>query len=121
MVMDGNAEAGLSPPETLLSALAACTGVDVVEILQKRRTPPVALDIRMTGARASGVPARFVAVDLEYHMNGAGIERVHAERAVDLAVSKYCTVKDSLATDIVFTWRLVLNGERGTDHDATSR
>ena len=39
--IDGNSKEGPSPPETLLAALATCTAVDVVEMLTKRRTPPV--------------------------------------------------------------------------------
>ena len=120
-MLDGHSQAGQSPPEALLSALAACTGIDIVEILKKRRTPVERLEMRVRGERARTMPPRFTAIALEYEMAGAGIDRAAAERAVDLAVMKYCTVKDSLARDIVFTWRLVLNGERGADHDATAR
>ena len=120
MVLDGDSVAGQSPPEALLSALAACTAVDIVEILKKRRTPVERLTIRTTGRRARAMPPRFVAIVLAYEIDGAGITRDHAERAIDLAVNKYCTVKDSLATDIAFTWRLVLHGEVGADHDATA-
>ena len=119
LVLDGDSHAGQSPPEALLSALGACTGVDIVEILKKRRTLVERLEIRLTGTRANAMPPRFVAVEFEYHLSGAGIAREHAERAIDLAVNKYCTVKDSLAKDIVFTWRLVLNGETGANHDAS--
>ena len=118
--LDGDSVAGQSPPEALLSALAACTGVDIIEILKKRRTPAGRLEMRVTGHRASAMPPRFVAIAIEYHLDGARIERVHAERAIDLAVNSYCTVKDSLAKDIRFTWRLVLNGDAGADHDASA-
>jgi len=37
--IDGNAETGQTPVDALVSALAACTMVDVVDILAKRRTP----------------------------------------------------------------------------------
>lgn len=120
MVLDGESVAGQSPPEALLSALAACTAVDVVEILKKRRTPVQRLTIRTEGRRARAMPPRFVAIALTYEIDGTGITRDHAERAIDLAVNRYCTVKDSLAKDIVFTWRLVLNGDAGADHDATA-
>ena len=42
-------------------------------------------------------------------MRGAGIERDQAERAIDLAVNKYCSVKESLNPDIAIAWVLELN------------
>ena len=37
--IDGSAITGQSPTDALLSALAACSAIDVVDILEKRRTP----------------------------------------------------------------------------------
>ena len=36
---DGSGESGQTPPDALLSALATCSAVDLVDILAKRRTP----------------------------------------------------------------------------------
>lgn len=106
--MDGNRDAGPSPVDTLLAALAGCTGVDVVEILAKRRTPVEGMTISVVGERAQAVPARVVEVQLEYRIRGAGIERAHAERAIELAVTKYCSVRDSLDPNLPIAWTLVL-------------
>jgi putative redox protein len=111
--VDGRGETGQSPVDALLSALAACTSIDVVEILAKRRTPVDALEIDVTGHRASTVPARVVRVELVFHLHGEGIERVHAERAVELAVTKYCSVRDTLDREMPIEFTVVLNGERG--------
>jgi putative redox protein len=40
------------------------------------------------------------------------IERVHAERAIDLSVSKYCSVRNSLDPEMPIEWVLELNGRR---------
>jgi putative redox protein len=111
--LDGSGETGQSPVDAVLSALAACTGVDVVDILAKRRTPVASLDIAVTGQRFSGTPGRLTRVRLEYTVAGEGIERTHAERAIDLAITKYCSVRDSLSHDIGIEWTLSLNGEAG--------
>ena len=111
--LDGSAETGPSPVDGLVSALAACTGVDIVEILAKRRTPVERFAIDVTGERAQTVPRRLVHVALEYHIDGAAIERVHAERAVELAVTKYCSVRDSLDPTIPIEWSVTVNGEKG--------
>lgn len=111
--LDGDGVTGQSPVDALMSALAACTAIDVVDILAKRRTPLSALSIDAVGTRADGVPRRVVAAMLTYHMTGEGVERLHAERAVELAVTKYCSVRDSLDPVMPIHYSVILNGEAG--------
>ena len=111
--IDGTGRTAQSPVDALLSALATCTSIDVVEILAKRRTPVAQLEIEVTGHRVETTPRRLRQVLLEYRLDGEGVERTHAERAIDLAITKYCSVRDSLAADLTIEWTLVLNGEPG--------
>lgn len=108
ILIDGHATVGPSPTETLLSALAGCSAVDVVAILEKRRTPPTALDITIRAERSEGKPRRLVKVHLTYRITGKGIERSQAERAIELAVTKYCTVRDSMDPAMPVMWSLEL-------------
>jgi putative redox protein len=96
IILDGDAQRGPSPVDTLLLALAACTGYDIVDIMEKRRTPLESLRIGVHGDRFDGVPGRVTRVLLTYDVAGAGVEQAHVERAVELAVIKYCSVRDSL-------------------------
>jgi len=50
-------------------------------------------------------------VTLNFRIAGAGIERVHAERAVELAVTKYCSVGASLRPDVPVEWTIALASE----------
>jgi len=108
--LDGRGETGQTMVDAVLSALAACTGVDVVDILAKRRTPVEALEIDATGERFAGTPGRLVRIHLAYRMRGTGIERAHAERAIELAITKYCSVRDSLDPNMPVEWTLALEG-----------
>mgnify|MGYP001811149384 CR=1 FL=1 len=108
--MDASGQTGPSPVDTLLCALAGCTGVDVVDILAKRRTPVQALSVDVEGERFAGVPGRVTKIHLQYRIIGADVERQHAERAIELAVTKYCSVRDSLDPNMPITWALELNG-----------
>ncbi|MEQ1690687.1 MAG: OsmC family protein [Gemmatimonas sp.] len=110
--MDSTGVTGPSPIDTLLCALAGCTGIDVVEILAKRRTPIHALSIDVVGERYAGTPSRVTKIQLGFKMVGADIDRVHAERAIELAVTKYCSVRDSLDPNLPIEWTLELNGAR---------
>lgn len=107
--IDGTRDAGPSPVDTLLGALAACSGVDVVEILAKRRTPVEGMSINVVADRANATPSRVTKVLLEFRIRGSGIERAHAERAIELAVTKYCSVRDTLDPDLPIEWSLTLD------------
>ncbi len=108
--IDASAETGPGPVDSLLIGLGCCTGVDVVDILAKRRTPVASMGIEVQGERKQDTPRRVVKAHLVYRIDGKGIERQHAERAVELAVTKYCSVRDSLDPAIPVTWSVVLNG-----------
>jgi putative redox protein len=107
--VDGNAKVAQSPVDALLTALASCSSIDVVAILAKRRTPVQSLEIDVVGERANDrVPRKLIRIVLTFRIAGAGIAREHAERAIELAVNKYCSVRDSLDPKIPVEWRLEL-------------
>ncbi len=106
--IDADALTGPGPVDTLLSSLAACTSVDIVEILAKRRTPVQGMTVDVTGDRANATPAKVTRIHLTYKIRGAGIDRAHAERAINLAVNRYCSVRDTLDPAIPVEWTLEL-------------
>jgi putative redox protein len=111
--IDASAKTGPGPVDSLISALASCTAVDVVDILAKRRTPAASLTIDVKAARADATPKRLIGVLLTYTITGEGIDRANAERAIELSVTKYCSVRDSLDPNLPVRWTLTLNGETG--------
>jgi putative redox protein len=112
--IDASGVTGPGPVDMLLGALATCATVDVVDILAKRRTPAERLSVSVMGERAQSTPARLTRVLLEYVIDGAGIDREAAERAVDLSLTKYCTVRASLDPAIGIMFAITLNGQAGT-------
>ena len=106
--IDGNSKEGPSPPETLLVSLATCTAVDVVEMLTKRRTPPATLEVTTTAERKAEVPRRVTRAHLAYKITGAGIDHTQTMRAIELAVTRYCTVRDTMDPEMAVTWSLEL-------------
>lgn len=107
--LDSSAKTGPSPVNALLSALGACASVDVIEILAKRRTPVTSLSVDVVGERVDTVPRRLRSATLHFTIAGAGIERAHAERAIELSITKYCSVRDSLREDVTVDWTLDLH------------
>jgi putative redox protein len=106
--IDGKSVEGPSPPETMLVALATCTAIDVVEMLTKRKTPPATLDVTTTAERRPESPRRVTRAHLAFRITGAGIDQAHTMRAIELAVTRYCTVRDTMDPEMPVTWSLEL-------------
>jgi putative redox protein len=104
LVVDGGAEgpAGMRPMELLLSAIASCAAMDVVSILTQQREPLADLEIHADGQRKDATPASFTEVHLRFVAHG-GVNAHKLERAVSLAVEKYCSVAESLDPAIRLT------------------
>ncbi len=107
MAVDGERKTAPSPVDAMLVALASCSAIDVVEILNKRRTPPADVRVSVQFSRAAEAPRRLTQVKLRYVVD-AESERSHVERAISLSFEKYCSVSASLASDIEVTWELDL-------------
>ncbi|HEU4564598.1 MAG TPA: OsmC family protein [Gemmatimonadaceae bacterium] len=109
--LDGDSADGQSSPvDALLAALGACVSVDVVDILKKQRTPPDWYEVEVIGTRVDTIPRKLKHVLLKVRVRGKGIERAQAERALSLAVTKYCSVRDSLDPAIPVEWDLTVEG-----------
>ena len=83
---------GPSPMEAVLTALCACTSVDVVSILKKKRQPLAGLLVSANATQAPAPPRVFTHIKLVYAVSGKGLSRHAVEDAVSLSKHKYCSV-----------------------------
>ncbi|AKF05927.1 OsmC/Ohr family protein [Sandaracinus amylolyticus] len=100
VVVDGSPEIGgegrgMRPMEVMLTAIASCGAMDVVHILRKQREPLESLRVEIEGDRADATPAPFTAIRIVFVANAA-VDGHKLERAVSLAVEKYCSATASL-------------------------
>ena len=86
---DGRIQHGHQPYQLFLAATAACTGMDVVLVLTKKRQPLRGLTVEVRGTKAEEYPRRYLAIHVIYTVSGA-VEREAADRAIDLSMTKYC-------------------------------
>lgn len=109
LIVDGSPDIGgegrgMRPMELLLGAIASCASMDVVHILETKQKQPLEhLEVFAEGDRKDATPAPFVKVHLRFVAHGA-VDPRKLDRAVQLAVEKYCSVKDSLDPSISVTW-----------------
>ena len=109
ITIDGDAQTAPSPFDALLAAIAACASVDVVTILEKQRTPVQALDVRVEAIRVESIPRRLASAVLHFDIMAPGTSMEKATRAVELSVTKYCSVRSSLIADAPVTWTVSVN------------
>lgn len=94
---------GASPMEAVLAALCACTSVDVVNILKKKRQPLTSLTVSAVAEQQPEPPRYFNKIKLVYKVGGE-LNRKAVEDAVALSKDKYCSVSAMLekSADIEF-------------------
>ena len=102
---------GMKPSELMLVALAACTAVDVVDILAKKRMPLSALSISASGEQDSDPPWTFRKIKLQYTLKGAGLTPKAVEQAIELSEEKYCSVAATLRGVAQITWEYTIQPE----------
>ena len=106
--IDGDAQTAPSPFDALLAAIATCASVDVVTILEKQRTPARALAVRVEASRVESIPRRLASAVLHFSIAAPGTTMEKATRAVELSVTRYCSVRSSLIGDAAVSWTVKL-------------
>ncbi len=99
----GGNEAGSTPKELMLMALAGCTSMDVIPILKKKRSPVTAYECNVKGIEREEHPKIFTEIHIEYVFYGDGIKTEDVERAIELSRTKYCSVSAQLAASAKIT------------------
>jgi putative redox protein len=95
LTLDSAHVEGPTPMECVLMSLCACTSVDVVSILTKKREPFTALTISAKAEKAKESPNVFTSIELIYRITGK-VGHKSMEDAVRLSKEKYCSVSAML-------------------------
>ena len=96
------------PMELVLMGLCACTATDVVSILNKKREPFTALEVRAEAERATEPPTVYTQIKLIYAVSGQ-VSQKAMEDAVRLSEEKYCGVAAMLKSTAKITTEIVIS------------
>jgi putative redox protein len=95
---------GISPMRALLTSLGACSGMDVVAILKKRKQKLESLRVLLKGTRPEhGYPKPWLTIDVKYVLAG-GLDEKYVKEAVDDSMAKFCSVAASLKPGVKITY-----------------
>jgi putative redox protein len=87
----------LSPVETLVVSLAACSGMDVAPIAAKKRQQVSRYEIRVEAIQRDEYPQVLVRADVIHVVEGPVVEESAIRRAIELSATKYCPVNAMLS------------------------
>ena len=105
VILSGQKEGiGVSPSETLLIALASCSSVDVVEILEKKRKKLTLLEVTANGERDPNPPWAYRKIHVHYRLGGQGLTDKAVSQAIQLSQDKYCSVAATVRGVAEITW-----------------
>ena len=88
----GGSNLGPRPKKLMLTALAGCTGIDVIMILQKMKVIPDAFNVIVEGDLTDEHPKYYHKMKVIYQFKGKDLPKDKIEKAVKLSEEKYCGV-----------------------------
>jgi putative redox protein len=110
---------GIKPSELLLIAVASCSAVDVVEILQKKRMSITHLEISSSGEQDQDPPWTFRKIHLVFKIAGKNLTEKAVAQAIQLSEEKYCSVAATIRATAEITTEFEILGEVGSSSTQT--
>jgi putative redox protein len=110
----------LSPVETLLVALGACTGMDVISIARKKRQAIEVYRVHVRGDQRTEYPQVFTEIEVVHEVVGPNISEAAIRRSIELSATKYCPVSAMIsagATVVHHRFRIKSTGERAYEEE----
>ncbi|WP_185208660.1 OsmC family protein [Chryseobacterium sp. C3] len=106
---------GVSPMESVLMAVAGCSGIDVVSILKKQRQEITDFKAEVEGERIPVDDAKpFKSIKVKFLLEG-NIDPKKAQKAAQLSFEKYCSVSKTLEPNVEIVYEVFVNGESVKD------
>jgi putative redox protein len=106
--MDGSTENGHGPKALLLSALAGCSGIDVVDVLTKMRVEFSDFTIEVEADQTEEHPKVFKEIHITYKIKTAATNKDKVKKAIDLSLEKYCGVSAMLRKNSPIDYSLII-------------
>jgi putative redox protein len=110
----GGYGAAPSNTELLLMAICGCTGMDIVNILTKKRVEFDDFEVHAEGDLHTDPPRHIERIRVTYRIWGDVPEKA-LEEAINLSQEKYCTVSITLKGTAEVTTRYEINPSREAD------
>ena len=105
----GGKDRGPQPKPLMLVALAGCTGMDVISILQKMKVPVEKFRLVVEGDLTNEHPKHFYKMHIIYEFTGKNLPPDKLQHAIELSQDKYCGVSATYKKALELTWEMKIN------------
>jgi putative redox protein len=102
----GGHNLGIRPKKLMLTALAGCTGMDVVLLLKKMRIEPEIFNVRVDGSVTEEHPKQYESMHIIYEFKGENLPEDKLIKAIELSQEKYCGVSALYKKAIKITYEI---------------
>ncbi len=107
----GGENKGVRPMELMLMALGGCSSIDVIMILNKQKLDPTSFKVEIDGEREEGVePSLYRNIKVRFIFTG-DLPEDKLYRAVELSMTKYCSVAKTMESTAKISSEIELNGK----------
>lgn len=104
--IDGKREDGFGAKALVLSAIAACSGIDIVDILSKMRVEFSDFEIETEAEQTDEHPRVFKDIFVTYKLRTDKGNEEKVKKAIDLSIDKYCGVSAMLKKNSPIHYKL---------------
>ena len=108
IVIDTNRKEGPGPKSLLLSGLAGCSGIDIIEILQKQRVAFSEFSVDVEAETTHDHPKVFKDIFVVFSVRTEPANEVKVRKAIELSLEKYCGVSAMLKKNSAIHYKLQL-------------
>ena len=107
----GGENKGPRPKGLILTAIAGCTGMDVVSILKKMKVTDYKLDIDVSGELTTVHPIVYHTISVEFKFEGENLPADKLQKAVELSETRYCGVSAMMRKAVKMNTIIYINNE----------
>jgi putative redox protein len=102
----GGTGQGPRPKPLMMVALAGCTAMDVISILNKMRLDVEKFNVKVEGDLTEEHPKHFTAMHIIYEFKGKDLPMDKLEKAIRLSQDNYCGVSASYKKALKLTYEI---------------
>jgi putative redox protein len=102
----GGQDKGPRPKALMMLALAGCTGMDVVSLLQKMRVELEDFNVRIESELTDEHPKHYTKMNIVYEFKGKNLDVEKLKKAIDMSQDKYCGVSASYKKAMEVTYEI---------------
>ena len=106
--LDGDKQNGFGPKALLLAGLAGCSGIDVIDILEKMKVVFSDFIIDVEAGQTEEHPKVFKDILITYRMKTDSDNEIKVKKAIELSLDKYCGVSAMLKKNSHIDYKLII-------------